>query len=180
MLYITVPSVEMFDEATNEFVVRPDEILMLEHSLVSMSKWEESTEKPFLGYEDKSRHEIVAYFKCMTICPVNDPEVFSRLSNENFQEINAYIDRKMTAAWFRENPEGRGNGEIVTAEIVYYWMVALQVPIEMQYWHFNKLLAQIKVINLKNAPKSKVPAQEAAADRSKLNAERLASGKTRG
>lgn len=180
MLFITVPSTEWFNDLTSEFITVRGETLMLEHSLVSMSKWEETTEKPFLGFEDKTEEEIIAYIRCMTISPINNPEIFSHLTIENFQEINAYIDRKMTATWFSENPGARGNGEIVTAEIVYYWMIALQVPMEMQYWHFNKLLTQIKVINLKNSPKTKVSAQEAAANRSSLNAQRLAAGKTRG
>ena len=180
MLYIEVSSVESFDEATQQFVNFPAETLMLEHSLVSLSKWEEITEKAFLGPDEKTDQDIIHYIECMTISPVNDPNVFSRLSPENFEAINRYIDRKMTATWFNENPTARPSGEVVTAEIVYYWMIALQVPMEMQYWHFNKLLTQIKVINLKNAPKSNVPAREAASDRSRLNAQRLAAGKTRG
>lgn len=180
MLYITVPSTDLFDERTQQFVTVQGETLMLEHSLVSLSKWEENSEKPFLGHDERTREEIVEYIRCMTISPVNNLAIFDHLTPENFEAINTYIDRKMTATWFNENPSARPGGEIVTAEIVYYWMITLQVPMEMQYWHFNKLLTQIKVINLKNAPKQKVPAAQAYSERSKLNAARLAAGRTRG
>lgn len=180
MLSITVPATTNWDEAKEEFVTFQGEELLLEHSLVSLSKWESFTERPFLGKDEKSREDIVEYIKCMTISPVNDPNVYENLSNNNFEVINTYINLKMTATWFRDQGPTRPNGEIVTAEIIYYWMIALNVPMECQYWHLQKLLTMVKVLNLKNAPPKKQDRQTMAQRQRELNAARLAQNNTTG
>lgn len=180
MLGITVPALDMWDEATNQFVLFRSEDLLLEHSLVSLSKWESFTEKPFLVKEPKSREETVEYITMMNIAPVNQPDVFKRISDENMQKISDYIDLKMTATWFNDSAPSRPSGEITTAEIIYYWMVTLQVPMECQYWHLNKLLTLIRVINLKNAPAEKRGRQQTAQQRRDLNAQRRAASGTSG
>lgn len=180
MLIIDVPKADLFDEDTQQFVTFNGESLALEHSLVSLSKWEEITEKPFLGREEKTREETIEYIKCMNSSPVNDPNVYMNMTSSNFDDISKYIDRKMTATTFKEIPGSRNSGEFITAEIIYYWMIALQVPIEFQYWHLNKLLTLIKVLNLKNAPAKKMGKQSAAQQRRMLNDQRLAQMNTTG
>lgn len=179
MLRITVPAVtalDAWDEATNQFVKIEGfqgGDLLLEHSLVSLSKWEEITEKPFLGKEEKTREDTIEYIKCMTIAPVSSPEIYNHLTPENIQEIDAYIGRKMTATVIKEIPGSKSTGEFITAEIIYYWMVALQVPLECQYWHLNKLITLIRVINLKNQPEKKMrPTRSSLASRRALAAQR--------
>jgi hypothetical protein len=182
MLFIEVPAVELFNEATQEFENFKGESLMLEHSLVSLSKWESDLEKPFLGREAKTREETVTYIKHMTVSPVSSPEVYDNLSASNFQDISDYIDRKMTATVFKEIPGAPGprTGEFITAEIMYYWMVALKIPFEAQYWHLNKLITLVKVLNLKNQPPKKMGKQSAAQQQRLLNEQRLAQMKTTG
>lgn len=180
MLFITVPAADLFDEATQQFVKFDGGALMLEHSLVSLSKWESFTEKPFLGQDPKTREETIEYIKFMNSAPVNSPEIYDHLSASNYNEISRYIDAKMTATWFTETAPSRGHDEVITAEIVYYWMIALQVPIEAQYWHLNRLLTLIKVMNFKNSPAKKMGRQSAAQQRRMLNDQRLAQMNTTG
>lgn len=174
MLEITVPPSDKWDESKQVFILFPGEVLLLEHSLASISKWESFTEKPFLAKSDKTREDIIEYIKFMCVSPVNHPEVFDNLTDPNFDLISAYINLKMTATWFREDAPARPSGETVTAEIVYYWMVALNIPMECQYWHFSRLLTLVKVLNLKNAPAKKQDRQSLAQQRRSLNEQRLA------
>lgn len=182
MLLIEVPSVDLFDEIKQEFVTFGGESLVLEHSLVSLSKWESSTEKPFLGRESKTLEETLEYVRLMTITPVNSLNVYEHLSPENFKAINNYIDLKMTATWFKETPQAKGSNEVITAEIIYYWMIALQIPFECQYWHLNRLLTLVKVLNLKNSPEKadRRVTQDDISARRALNDSRLAEMNTTG
>jgi hypothetical protein len=180
MLVLKIHEAALWNEATERFVIVPDTDLLLEHSLVSLSKWESLTEKPFLGREAKTRDETIEYVKCMTISPVKGPEVYFGLSDENFKEIRKYIDQKMTATIFSDTPGGKSSGEVVTSEIIYYWMIALNIPFECQYWHLNRLLALVKVLNLKNGPKKKMTRREIFAQQRTLNEQRKAQFNTSG
>jgi len=180
MLKLTVPGVEHFDEATEEFVDVGEVVLELEHSLVSLSKWESIYEKPFLGNTEKSTEEILGYIRAMLLTPEVPEEVFSRLSEANFHEINAYIDAKMTATWFHEAPGAPQTREVVTAELVYYWMVTFSIDWEAQYWHLNRLFTLIRVCNIKNAKPKKMSRAEVAARNRELNAQRKAQLGTKG
>jgi len=172
MLKLTVPGVESYDEEKEEFVEVGEVVLELEHSLVSLSKWESQYEKPFLGNSEKSTEEIIGYIKAMVVTPEVPEEIFSRLSEANMLEINDYIDAKMTATWFHEAPGAPATREVVTAELVYYWMVTFSIDWEAQYWHLNRLFTLIRVCNIKNAKPKKMSRAEVAARNRELNAQR--------
>ena len=181
MLTITVPATEVWNEITNEFVRSEEVTLELEHSLVSLSKWESKFEKPFLGKEERTRDETIGYIEAMCLTPEVPSEVFYGLTKSNLDEISKYIGAKMTATWFKPVPS-RPNPEIITAEIIYYWMVAMQISLECQFWHLNRLLTLIKVTNEKNQPakKNKMSLRDMAAQRSALNEQRLREHNTSG
>ena len=179
MLTITVVLAEHFNQETSKFSVESFE-LELEHSLSSLSKWESEFEKPFLGTETKTPEEVLAYFKYMTLTPNVPPEVFLNLSEKNIKEINEYIDRKMTATWFREIPNGPKPREVITAELVYYWMVQFQIPWEAQYWHLNRLFTLIRVMNEKQAKPKKMSKADILARNRQLNEQRRAQLNTTG
>lgn len=174
MLSITVPGDEFFDDSSQEFVTVGEVPLVLEHSLTSLSKWESLWEKPFLGKDEKSTEEINSYIQCMCLTPDVPPEVFARLSQRNLQEINEYLNAKMTATWFKEVTNTKASSEIITAELIYYWMVEFQIPFECQDWHLNRLFTLIKVVNIKRSPTKKMPRADLAAQRRELNAKRRA------
>jgi hypothetical protein len=163
---------EDYNEATGEFVPSQFFTLELEHSLASLSKWESEYEKPFLGEQDKSTEEILGYIVSMTVTKDVPAEVYVKLSDDNIAAVNKYINAKMTATTIHEVAQQRRNREIITAEIVYHWMVALQIPFECQHWHLNRLITLVRVINLKNAPAKKVGRKTAAQQQRDLNAAR--------
>ncbi len=180
MLKITVPGVEHYDEETSEFVTIGDVDLELEHSLVSLSKWESIHEKPFLGKDEKSHEEVLSYVKAMIMTPDFPPEVLSKLSQDNLKEINNHIDSKMTATWFSDNPNSPKSREVITAELIYYWMIGFNIPFECEAWHLNKLFTLIKVCNLKTSKPKPMSRGETVARNRELNAQRRAQLGTRG
>ena len=172
MLQIVVPASELWDEENEEFIYTKEQKLQLEHSLVSISKWESKWNKPYLSKEEKTNEEILDYIKCMTITQNVDPYVYYCLTKENMEQIQKYIEAPMTATTFSKEPKGGSNREVVTAEIVYYWMISLGIPLECQKWHFNRLFTLIKVCNIKNQPPKKRSRREVMSQHAALNAAR--------
>lgn len=153
MLKLSIPAREVFDPETSCFYEIREQTIQLEHSLLSLSKWESKWEKPFLHTTDMTNEQILDYIRCMTITPNVDPTVFRCLTRENLRQIEEYIARPMTATTFNDKNAKPGKREIVTAEIIYYWMVACQIPFECQKWHLNRLFTLIRVCSIKNNPK---------------------------
>jgi hypothetical protein len=181
MLQIAVPlGTEYYDENKEEFIYPKVQILQLEHSLVSLSKWESKWHKPFLSKERMSDEETTDYIKCMTLTQNVPPMVYGYLTSENIQEVTDYINDPMTATTFSEDKNGKPNREIVTAEIIDYWMISLNIPFECRKWHLNKLLALIKVCTIKNSPQKKMSQKEAMSQQRALNAARRKKLGTRG
>lgn len=180
MLQLNVVMSEAFNEATQEFVVSEEVVLELEHSLVSLSKWESRFKKPFLGPQEKTREEIVAYIICMLLNPTISMDVIYALRPEHFEKINAYIEDKQTATTFNDPPSTGKNREIITSELIYYWMVTFNIPFECQYWPLNRLFTLIKICNVKNSKPKKMSASEIAARNRELNAQRRNQLKTQG
>jgi hypothetical protein len=170
---------EFFNEETQEFVDSEDFAVEMEHSLISVATWESKWEIPFLGDSEKTEEQVLDYIRMMVIDPESLPELFTRLTDEKLTEINVYINAKMSATWFNEKKH-RGPTEVITAEIIYYWMISLGIPFECQHWHLNRLLTLIKVCNYKNAPKTKMGKAEAAAQQRMLNEQRRKQYGTKG
>lgn len=179
MLKITISGKEMFNEETQEFFETKSYTIQLEHSLVSVSKWESKWNKPFLGKQEKTVEETIDYIRCMTITQNIDPVVYNGLTNDNVKVINKYIDAPMTATTFSDG-KGKINNDIITSELIYYWMTALSIPMECQRWHLNRLLTLIRVCNVKNNPPKKMSKRELMQRNASLNAARRAQFNTKG
>lgn len=182
MLSITVPLEISFDNSEKqEFVVTKSFDLELEHSLFSLSKWESFFEKRFLNHDvEKTPDEMLWYIKAMTLTKDVPEDVYLHLSSQNFDAIQAYMKAPMTATWFNDTMNKGGPSEVLTAEIIYYWMVTQQIPFECQYWHINRLITLVRVISSKNTPAKKMSKAEIAQQNRELNAQRRAQMGTTG
>ena len=180
MLQIIIPAREFYDESTNRFTKTKEQTLQLEHSLVSLSKWESRWCKPFLSKQEKTYEETLDYIKCMTITQNVNPDIYRFLTASNVAQINRYIEAPMTATTFSKELPGKNSREQVTAELIYYWMIALNIPFECQKWHLNKLLTLIKVCNIKNAPPKKMSRRDIMSRNAALNAARRKQLNTKG
>lgn len=188
MLKLVVSGEERFDEERGEFIpALKEHTLVLEHSLLSVSKWEAIYHKAFLS-TDKDVNMIKTYAKCMTINPNIPDNVYDYLTPDHVTQIADYISDHQSATWFADDAgnkkpahkNGRMNGEVITAEIVYYWMISYNIPVEFQKWHLNRLLTLIKVISIKNDPKGNSMPKMTAEQRRALNKARQAKYHTRG
>ena len=162
---------ELWDERTQQFIPAKVQTLKLEHSLVSLSKWESKWKKPFLSKKEKTIEETLDYIKCMTLTQNVDPDIYNHMSMNNIEAINSYIESPMTATTFSEERKSGGR-EVVTAELIYYWMIALNIPFECQRWHLNRLLTLIKVCSIKNQPPKKMSKRDIMTRNAALNAAR--------
>ena len=184
MLRIVIPApvTEDWDEVNEEFIYQPagkEQVLCLEHSLVSLSKWESKWCKPFL-YSEKTDEEFLDYIKCMTVSSNVSNDIYNRLTLENFREISDYINAPMTATTFSDDKTKKPNREIVTAELIYYWMISLNIPFECEKWHIKRLLTLIRVCEIKNNPPKKRSRREIMSRNAALNAARRQQLNTKG
>lgn len=185
MLKIHIPETdkEFFNDKTEEFItVKCKETdITLEHSLISISKWEAKYHKPFLNIDKpKTTKEMQDYVRFMSLSSNIDPNVFLVIPQSEWTRINKYIEDKQTATTFSDEKTGRKSREIITSELIYYWMVALQIPFECQKWHINRLLTLIKICNIKNQPAKKMNPKDVLSQNRALNAQRRARLHSRG
>lgn len=174
MLKLHLYKDDLYDEAKKEFVSSDVITVELEHSLVSISKWESIWEKPFLDGSEKTEEQLLSYVECMILDPETPKESLRLLDSKDIKKINDYITAKKTATWFSKDKKESSSGEVVTSELIYYWMIALNIPLECENWHLSRLLTLVEVCNRKNAPKKKMSASEIAERNRELNAKRRA------
>lgn len=175
MYQVNIPAMEYYDEASNRFCELSKPVsFQIEHSLISLSKWESKWRRPFLVEKEKTPEELIDYIRCMTLTKNVDPLAYLSIPDDILKEINSYIESPMTATWFSDDKiKGkRRSKEIITSEIIYYWMIALNIPFECQKWHLNRLLTLIRVCSIKNAPAKKMGRKELLRSNAKLNAAR--------
>lgn len=173
MLKISVHANELFDEKTNKFIVIPETTLELEHSLISISKWESITHKRFFS-TTMSPEEALKYIKCMTTTDDVNPNTYYGLTNDDIKLISEYINDSMTATTFTNSNKQSKSSEQISSELIYYWMTELNIPWEAQTWHINRLLTLIKVCSLKRQPSKKMSKADTLRYYDKLNASRRA------
>lgn len=172
MLRITIPAIDFFNNQTQEFIRTEDTTITLEHSLLSLSKWESKWNKPFLGSGNKTVEECLDYIRCMTQEEDIDPLIYQGITREIFERIDKYIEAPMTATTIRETPGRKTNRETVTSELIYYWMAALGIPFSCEKWHLNRLLMLIRVSNIRNSPQKKMSKRDIYNQNRALNAAR--------
>ena len=180
MLQITIPANELWDERNEVFINVKETTLQLEHSLVSLSKWESKWNKPFLTNNNKTTDEILDYIRCMTITQHVDPNIYMAFTSDNIKQVTDYIALPMTATTFSNIKNPAPSREIITTELIYYWMIAFNIPFECQKWHLNRLLTLIKVCNVKNQKPEKMSKSQLMSRNAALNAARRKKLNTRG
>lgn len=181
MLRLEIPKSEFFDNSNQSFVYVEAQTIQMEHSLVSISKWESKWHKPFLGKEQKTDEEIFDYMKCMIISPKVDGNTLMALKTNQdlIKQVADYINDPMTATWIndKDKPPSR---RIITSELIYCWMFALNIPLDCEKWHLNRLLILIQVCNIENQPKKKMSQSDLYKRNNSLNAARRAQMNSRG
>lgn len=180
MLQLKIPDIELYDELNNRFITRKGTVLTMEHSLLSLAKWESKWHIPFLTENDLTVDQTIDYYRCMTITKNVNPDVYKNITNDISKEINKYIDDPMTATWFNNVSNNQTDKTVITAEIIYYQMISLGIPFECEKWHLNRLLTLIRVVSLKNSPPKKMSRDEIMAQQVRLNEERKAKLNTKG
>lgn len=181
MLTIEISEREEYDDINNEFIYTKGGTLQLEHSLVSISKWESKWKKPFLSVEEKTREETIDYIKCMTITQNVDPKIYRGIGNKVIEQVNEYIKDPMTATWFsNDNTKAKGDRKVITSERIYGWMVGFNIPFECQKWHLNRLLTLIRICESDNSDPKKMGKGDLLRNNTALNRARRASHHTKG
>ena len=178
---ITIPDIEAFDDESEKFVYVKGRTFVIEHSLVSISKWESKWKKPFITTKEKTIEELQDYVRCMTLTQNVDEEIYKYIPVPIMNEIIEYMNDPMTATWFSDVDKHNGrNGETITSELIYYWMTAANIPIECQKWHLNRLMTLIRIAGEKNQPPKKMSKNDILKQNKSLNAMRRARAKSRG
>ena len=171
-IYVTIPDSEAFDDKTNQFLQVKGRRIQLEHSLKSIAVWESKWHKPYLSKDPKTKEELLDYIRCMTLTKDVDPIIYYFIPEEEMQRIAEYIEDPMTATTFKKENSTGPNNKIVTNEILYYDMIALNIPLECEKWHLNRLITLIRVCSEKNKPDKKMSKNEIMRRNRALNAAR--------
>lgn len=171
MLKLNIQSVEFYDDLLGEFVTLPGLNLILEHSLHTISKWESRWLKPFMSNTQKTDDELLDYILCMDTTNTLSMDTIQNISQVDLGRIMTYINSSMTATTFNGGDKGKSR-EIITSELIYYWMITLQVPLECEHWHLNRLMTLIKICNIKNSPNNKQSMQTTLSQQKELNRQR--------
>lgn len=174
MLKLIVQGNEFYDEETSSFITTEGFEVELEHSLLSLSKWESKHQVPFLGQAKLTTDQIVDYILCMNNTPNVTTEMISSAGSQVFDAVNEYINSPQSATTFGEMPKPRGRGEVITSELIYYWMVAFNIPFTCEAWHLNRLFSLIKIANIKNSKGKRLSRSEVVQRNRELNAKRKA------
>ena len=172
MLRLVIPASEKYDDVNNEFIYTSEQTLILEHSLLSISKWESAYCKPFLTDKELTYEETIYYIRCMTLDENVDPDVYDRLTNDQIEAVKRYLNAPMTATRIVDSSSKKGNNKIITNELVYYWMISANIPMECETWHFNRLMMLIRVCNAENQPAKGMSKREIMNQNRALNASR--------
>lgn len=180
MLRLDIPAMEFFDEKTYEFVQVKSTVLTLEHSLLSISKWESKWKKPYISQDPRTVEETIDYVKCMTLDKNVDPSVYDRLTTAHISHINDYINDPMTATTINDSNHKGNHGRFVTSELIYAWMFELRIPKECEKWHLNRLITLIRVMDNERQPKKKMKRSDIYRRNAELNAARRAKLGTKG
>lgn len=168
MLVINMPSIELYDEKKEEFITTEECTLELEHSLISLSKWESKWKIPFISNDNKTTEQVIDYIRCMLLDDSKKDNI-KYLTSENIKKINDYISDSMTATTFYEENMSFRKKETITSELIYYWMVASNIPMECQNWHLNRLLTLIRICSIKNTPPKKMSKRDIMSRNKALN-----------
>jgi len=187
MLKIKIPEQDLWDEEQEKFIpIKKEVTLMLEHSLLSISKWEQIWKKPFLSKQELTEEESLSYIQCMCINGIEDIKYYKALTKKDLLLINKYLEDPMTATFFNEKKK-KEKKRIITNELIYYWMIACNIPKECEKWHINRLLTLIKVCNEETEAqeknyktKGKRPSKSYISERDALNAIRREKMHSRG
>ena len=171
MLELHIPAREAFDDSTQTFINTNPATIRLEHSLVAIAKWESRWKKPFLSRSEKTIEETLDYIRCMTISQNVDPNLYYVLTNSEIAQINEYIEDEKTATTFSNNTP-RSSRQVVTSELIYYWMAAYGLSMECQKWHLSRLLTLIRIASIENSPKKKMSKRAIMSQNKSLNAAR--------
>lgn len=174
MLRILVSAEEIYNEETQEFTKVGGTTLEMEHSLLSLSKWESKFQKPFLDQVEKTSEEVLAYIYMMILTEDVSEDIIMQLSNENIQQIKDYIDSSQSATIFYDTQQRPGKKETITSELVYYWLLSFNIPFECESWHLNRLFSLIRICGIKNSSDNKMSKKETAAYNKALNEQRRA------
>lgn len=170
---ITIPAGEEYDPISRRVTTYPEYTLRIEHSLISISLWESKWHLSFFDAE-KNEEQTINYIKCMTLNKNADDAVYRRLTLENIKEISAYINDPMTATTIADDGKRKSTTERVTSELIYYWMIAYNIPVEFEKWHINRLITLIRVCSEKQKPPKKKSRRQILEENRALNAARRA------
>lgn len=180
MLEIDIPETELFDDVSETFVYIKPVTLRLEHSLVSLSKWEAKWKTPFLSKKEKTMEQSIDYIRCMTVNQSVNDAVYYALTPSHMEKINEYIEDVKSATTFNDKISGPPNRQVVTSELIYFWMAQYNIPFECQKWHLSRLLTLIRIASIKNQPDKKMSKKATLSQYKSLNAARRKAMHTKG